>query len=302
MHIPYIINFWKLKAKILGKEKLNPWDLYAPLELEEKEIPFEEGLNMFYSVIKDFDSEFYNFSKGMFEQGRVDVFPKKGKRGGAFASYEKDVPSFVLLNYTNKLKDVSTLAHELGHATHGYLSQKQKGQVFDSPLSLAETASIFNELLLSEKLKESLSEKELMAFLAEQLDDFFGTIFRQVQYVLFEKRVHETILDGKELSYLDFNKMWREESIKLTGDSVKYDSKAEEEVNWSRIPHIFRYPFYCYAYAFGNLLSFSLYEQYKEEGDSFVEKYKNILRAGGSKTPYELLKENGFRYKVKRLL
>jgi oligoendopeptidase F len=203
------------------------------------------------------------------------------------------LPSCVLLNYTNKLNDVSTLAHEFGHSIHAYLSTIQKPQVYYSGTSMAETASIFNETLLNNALEKTLTESEKLGFLENQLSDIFSTIFRQVQYTLFEKRVHEAVYNGQELSYNDFNKIWREEQTKMTGDYVEYSLEAEKESGWSSIPHIFATPFYCYSYAFGNILSFALYEKYVEEGQGFVEKYKNILRSGGSKPPYDLLMENG---------
>lgn len=297
---PIYQRYLKIKAKLLGKSKLKNSDLLAPISNVEKEFKFEESLNLFLDVMKNFDEEFYNYTVDMFENGRVDVFPKHGKRGGAFASYTEGFESFVLLNHTNKIRDVMTLAHELGHATHGHLSQIQKSQVFDSTLSLAETASVFNEMILSETIMKNLNNLEKLDFLEKKLDDIFSTIFRQVQYVLFEKKVHETIFMGKELTYIDFNTIWREEQIKMTGNTVEYDVKAEDECSWSTIPHIFRSPFYCYSYAFGNLLTFALYNQYKKEGKKFVNKYKNILRAGGSRKPYELLLENGLDIKSRK--
>lgn len=200
----------------------------------------------------------------------------------------------MLLNHTNKLRDVSTLSHELGHATHGHLAQIQKPAVYDSPLSLAETASIFNEMLLSEKIRKELSQEEYKEFLNEKLSDVFATIFRQIQYIAFERRAHEAIFAGQELTYHDFNRMWREEQIRMTGESIVYDVTQEDESGWSMIPHIFASPFYCYAYAFGNILVFALYNRYIKEGASFVESYKNILRSGGSKRPKDLLAEYGF--------
>jgi len=290
---PIYQRYLKVKAKLLGKTKLKNSDLLAPISKKEKEYKFEEGLKIFLDVIKEFDEEFYNYSVDMFEDGRVDVFPKEGKRGGAFAQYVQGFESFVMLNYTNKLNDISTLAHELGHAMHGHLSQIQKSEVFSSGLSLAETASVFNEMILSQTLIKKLEGEEKLEYLEEKLSDISSTIFRQIQYILFEKRVHQTILSGEALTYKDFNIMWREEQIKMCGDLVEYDVPAEDESSWSSIPHIFRTPFYCYSYAFGNILTFALFNKYKEEGKPFVEKYKNILRAGGSKVPYDLLKENG---------
>jgi oligoendopeptidase F len=288
-------KYMMVKCLLLNKEHLEEWDRNAPYVIgEQKEIPFEEGLEMYLDVIKKFDKEFYNYSVDMFESGRVDVYPNKGKRGGAYAQYVKNVESFVLLNYTNKLDDVLTLAHELGHAIHGHLSQEQKSAVFSSPLSLAETASIFNETLMFDSLLEKIDDRdEKISILVERLDGAFNTIFRQVQIVLFEREIHERIRNEEELSYVDFNKIWRRLTSELYGKAVHFDNDAEDDAMWSYIPHIFRTPFYCYTYAFGNLLSLSLYEMYKNEGDAFIPKYKEILKAGGSVPPEELLMRYG---------
>ena len=290
---PIYHKYLKLKAKMLGKEVLNDWDLFAPTKNEQKEILFEEGLNIYLENIKTFDQEFYEYSKSAFEKGRVDVFPKSGKRSGAFCLYDAHLPSFVMLNYTNKVDDVSTIAHEFGHSIHAYLSTVQKPQVYFSGISMAETASIFNETLLNETLLKTIDDKEKVSFLENNLQEIFSTIFRQIQYVLFERRVHNEVFDDKHLSYQDYNKMWREEQEKLTGGQVIYSVEADKEIGWSGIPHIFNTPFYCYSYSFGNILSFALYQKYREEGQSFIENYKNILRSGGSKSPYDLLIEHG---------
>ncbi len=200
----------------------------------------------------------------------------------------------MLLNYTGKLADVPTLSHELGHAIHGHLSQVQRDSVYGSSLCLAETASIFSEMLLSEKIKTRLSPEEYTDFLSNELFDAFSSIFRQIQYVLFERKAHEMIHSGKELTYHDLNTLWRSEQMKMSGDSITYDVPAEEEIGWATIPHIFNSPFYCYAYAFGHLLVFALYDRYRKEGKSFIADYKNILRAGGSVRPKELLAQYGF--------
>lgn len=268
--------------------------MIAPLSKIDKQYEFDEAVALHLDTMKDFDQEFHDYSVDMLESGRMDIFPKSGKRYGAFASYRQGEESFVLLNYTKTLNDISTLSHELGHAIHGHLSQGQKPAVYDSPLSLAETASIFSEMLLSEKIKQVLSLEERAEFLNEQLGDFFATIFRQIQYVAFEKRVHEAIASGQELTYHDYNAMWREEQIKMCGTDMAHDVPDTEESGWSMIPHIFASPFYCYAYAFGNILVFALYNRYKQEGKPFIESYKDILRAGGSERPKDLLARHGF--------
>ncbi len=292
---PLYQRFLKLKAKKMGVKKLSVYDFFAPITNSSKEFPFQEGFQKYLDIIKTFDQEFFDYSKEIFENGRVDVFPKKGKMGGAYANYDKDCSSFVMLNYTNKFSDVMTLAHELGHAIHGHLSQKQVSSCYGSPLSLAETASIFNETLVFEKFLEegSFSEEQEVHYRFEQLEDIFATTFRQIQYVLFEKRVHEAFDRGEELSHQEFNIMWREAQVELTGDAVEYKVPAKNEFGWSSIPHIFHTPFYCYSYSFGNLLSLSLYKLYKKDGQEFVERYKNILRAGGSERPEQLLLKNG---------
>jgi oligoendopeptidase F len=196
------------------------------------------------------------------------------------------------LNFTGKLRDVSTISHELGHAIHGHLSQGQEAPVYDSPLSMAETASIFSEMLLGEKVKSLVSTEEYREYLNERLGDIFATIFRQVQYVVFERQVHEQIHKGAELSYKDLNTLWRAEQDKLYGGVVRYDTDAENESGWSMIPHIFHTPFYCYAYAFGNILTFALYNKV-QSGELTKEDYKDILRAGGSERPRDILGRYG---------
>ncbi|MEI6728815.1 MAG: M3 family oligoendopeptidase [bacterium] len=283
------------QQKDTSSDKIKSWNLYAPISKTEKSIEFNDALELFLKTIRGFDQEFYEFCKSMFDQERVDVFPKPGKRSGAFASYQKGTESFVLLNYTGKLHDVPTIAHELGHATHGHFSQAQKEQVFDSGLCLAETASIFNEILFADVLSKTLTtDEEKIDFLDKRLVDIFATIFIQIMYVNFEKDVHETIASGQDLTYEDFNRIWRSKQKELFGDLVEFEGDEQTAVGWSSIPHIFRTPFYCYSYAFGNILTFALYERYLQEGQKFVADYKAILKSGGSLSPQELLKQHGF--------
>lgn len=279
-------------SEINSEWQFSVWDIGAPLGRSDKDFTFEEAYDLHLSVMQDFDSDFYEYSKRMIEEERIDVFPRAGKRGGAYASYRKWEESFVLLNFTGKLRDVSTISHELGHAIHGHLSQVQEAPVYDSPLSMAETASIFSEMLLGEKVKSLVSADEYKEYLNERLGDIFATIFRQVQYVTFERQVHEQIHAGAELTYKDLNTLWRGEQEKLYGGVVKYDIAPEDESGWSMIPHIFHTPFYCYAYAFGNLLTFALYNKV-QDGSLSVEDYKDILRAGGSERPRDLLAKYG---------
>ena len=289
---PLYQRFLRAKANMLGLKDFWVYDVGAPMGNVEKEFTFEEAYDLHLSVMKDFDEDFYNYSLEMIREERIDAFPRAGKRGGAFASYRKWDPSFVLLNFTGKLRDVSTISHELGHAIHGHLSQVQEAPVYDSALSMAETASIFSEMLLGEKVKSLVSQEEYKEYLNERLGDVFATIFRQVQYVIFERAVHSQIHTGQELTYKELNGMWRDAQESLYSGTVVYDIPREEESGWSMIPHIYHTPFYCYAYAFGNLLTFSLYNKV-QSGELSREDYKDILRSGGSERPRDLLGRYG---------
>ncbi len=293
-------KFLKIKTKLLNKKKLNNYDIYAPINSKEKKINFNEAINLYFKSIKTFDNIFYKYSKDMFKEARVDVFAKKGKMNGAFASFTKGFESYILLNFNNKIDDVFTLAHEMGHAIHGHLRQHLKSENFSAPLILEETSSIFNEMLLFDELKKNLTNKEKLILIEKKLSSIFATIFLQIQYVLFEKEIHEKILNDNQLTFIDFNKIWRNKQIEMYGNTIKFDLPKNQETGWSMIPHIFKSPFYCYSYAFGNLLSFALFKKYKIQGKKFIPKYINILKSGGSKKPYDLLIENNINIKSKK--
>ncbi len=294
-HPELVSGSWETKkedSEIHSEWLFSVWDTGAPLGSVDKDFTFDEAYDLHLSVMKDFDQDFYDYSKRMIEEERIDVFPRAGKRGWAFASYRKWDESFVLLNFTGKLRDVSTISHELGHAIHGHLSQGQEAPVYDSPLSMAETASIFAEMLLGEKVKSLVTADEYREYLNERLGDIFATIWRQVNYVSFEREVHTQIHSGNELTYKELNSLWRVEQEKLYGGVVEFDVPAEDESGWSMIPHIYHTPFYCYAYAFGNLLTFALYNKV-QSGELTKEDYKDILRAGGSERPRDILNRYG---------
>lgn len=249
-YYPLYQRFLRAKQKHLGVETLYGYDVHAPIFKIEKKVSYEEAMKMVQDMFDGFDSRFGDYAKSMMNEGRVDVFPKAGKRGGAFASYDKGLESFVLLNFTDTIDDVFTLAHELGHAIHGHLAQVQKSPVYDAPLVLAETASIFSESLLMERIQGTLSAEEKLELLNQKLLDVFGSIHRQIMYVSFERRVHEHIHAGGEMTYKELNLWWDEESKKLSGDAVTPILGPEKNYTWSAIPHIFATPFYCYAYSF----------------------------------------------------
>ncbi len=292
-YYPLYQRFLSAKQKHLGLSELYGYDVHAPIFKIEKKIPYEEACATVIEMFEGFDSRFGNYARDMLEAGRVDAFPKAGKRGGAFASYDKWVESFVLLNYTDTVDDSFTLAHELWHAIHGHLAQVQKSPVYDAPLVLAETASIFSESLLMEKISTTLSPEEKLELLNQKLLDVFGSIHRQIMYVSFERRVHEDIHTGGELTYRELNLWWNEESHKLSGDALTTVLPPEKNFTWSAIPHIFSTPFYCYAYSFGMLVSLALVEKYKREGSGMIEDYVKLLSSGGSVPPVEILQSIG---------
>lgn len=294
---PLYHKFLERKRQLLNLSKLHTYDIFAPVNFNgektdsEEIFTFEEGWELYKKAIDNVDPILSKYSDDMLQGGRISVFPKLGKSTGAFANYSKTTPSFVLLNWANTRNDVTTLAHELGHAFHGELSKKQKDAVYSTPLTLAETASIFNETLMFETiLNEMEDDGERKELILNRLDDIFGTIFRQVAYVRFEKACHESFLKNEPLSVDDYDSLWTEEMKKLYGSDIEVEENLIKH-GWSSIPHIFHSPFYCYTYAFGNIISLNIYENYKKAEDKkmFISKYHELLASGGSDTPENLL-------------
>lgn len=289
---PLYHEFLKKKKELLGIEDFSIHDVFAPLVSgEQKTCSFEEGWKLFLEAIKDVDPVLYGYSERMLEDARISVFPKKGKVSGAYANYMPFVPEFMLLNWTDTLGDVATLAHEMGHCFHGWLSKKQNPLVYGTPLTLAETASIFSETIMFDALmRTDMTEAERQRAIVQRLDDIFGTIFRQISYILFERRCHESFDKNEPLTYEDYNRMWAEEVVALYGPGVTADPSLMQ-FGWSWIPHIYHTPFYCYTYAFGNIISLNLVQQYKnaDNKQEFITKYHEFLSAGGSERPEDLL-------------
>ncbi|WP_456470787.1 M3 family oligoendopeptidase [Caminibacter sp.] len=275
-------DYYNIKKELLGYERLYDYDRYAPIKLSDKtpEISYEEAKELVLKAFKNFSQTFYEIAKKAFEEGWIDVYPKEGKRSGAFShSATPAAHPYVLLNYTNQRRDVFTLAHELGHAIHQYLAKDVGYLNQDTPLTTAETASIFAEMLLFEEIKKTLSKEELIETYAAKLEDIFATLFRQIVFTNFERRVHSF----DELKPEEYNKLWMEENQKMFGESV-YLTK-NYEIWWSYIPHFIHSPFYCYAYSYAQLLVLSLYKLYKEGFENFEEKYIEFLKQGGSIPP-----------------
>ncbi len=285
---PIVEEYYNIKKNLLGYEKLYDYDRYAPIKLTDKnrEISFEEAKEMVLNAFKNFSNTFYEIALKAFNENWIDVYPKESKRGGAFShSATPKAHPYVLLNYTNQRRDVFTLAHELGHAIHQYLAKDVGYLNQDTPLTTAETASIFAEMLLFEELKKRLTKEELIELYANKLEDIFATLFRQIVFTNFERRVHAQ----DELKPSEFNKIWMEENQKMFGNSV-YLTK-NYEIWWSYIPHFIHSPFYCYAYSYAQLLVLTLYRLYKEGFENFEEKYIKFLSQGGSLPPKKQFKE-----------
>jgi oligoendopeptidase F len=285
-----VSDYYEIKAKLLGIKKLKDYDRYAPIEKSKKRYDFEKSKKIVLEAFGEFNPQFADIAKKALDEGWCDVYPKNKKRGGAFSHpATPDTHPFVLLNHTNRRRDLFTLAHELGHAVHQYLSKDVGYLCADTPLTTSETASVFAEMLVFDYIKKDAKKEELISLYASKLEDIFATLFRQVIFTTFERRVHahEGELDSKT-----FNSYWLEENKKMFGKSVKLTK--DYRYWWSYIPHFIHSPFYCYAYSYGQLLVLALYGLYKGDYDNFVEKYTKFLSSGGSKSPKELIEKFGF--------
>ena len=284
-------RYFKLKAKHLGLEKLRRYDIYAPVAKSDKAFEFDAAAHMVLDSFSAFDPQVGELAQRVFDQDRLDSEVRKGKQGGAFcASVNPGDTPYVLMNYTGRARDVATLAHELGHAIHSMLAAQHSTFTFHSSLPLAETASTFGEMMLTEKLLATETDDAVRRdILFKQMDDAFATILRQVYFALFEREAHALVM--KNASVDELSAAYLENLKEQFGDSLELSEDFKWE--WVSVPHIYHTPFYVYAYAFGQLLVFSLYQQFKAEGDSFKPKYLKILSAGGAEAPAKILGEAG---------
>ena len=284
-------RYFRLKAKKLGVDKLRRYDIYAPVTKADKRFSYEEAVGLTFEAFERFDQVFASKARRVFDEKHVDSEVRKGKMGGAFCSTVlPELTPWVLLNYQGKSEDVSTMAHELGHAVHSMMAEEHTLYTQHACLPLAETASTFGEMTLTDLMLEretDASVKEDILF--GQLDDAFATILRQIYFAIFERDAHARII--QDASVDELSELYLENLREEFGDAV--DVSDEFKYEWVSIPHIFGTPFYVYAYAFGQLLVFALYKRYQEEGESFKPKYLRILSAGGSIAPVQLLAEAG---------
>jgi oligoendopeptidase F len=281
-------RWYRLKAKLLGVERLADYDRMASVTEDQVSFPFAQAREIVLDCYSSFSPELGKVAGAFFEENRIDAPVRPAKRGGAFcASAVPSVEPYVLLNYTSQRRDVLTLAHELGHGVHFALAARQGIFHQSTPLTLAETASVFGETIVFERLlAEDSSPASRLALLAENLEDTIATVFRQVAMNRFEDLVHTARREEGELSVERFGELWAESQTELLGDSVEVTDGYRSW--WSYIPHFIGTPGYVYAYAYGQLLALSVYERYEQEGAALVPQYLEMLAAGGSKSPEEL--------------
>ena len=284
-------RWFRLKAGWLGMDKLRRYDIYAPLSSSEKTYPFGEAAAMVLDCLKGFSPELADHALRVFADGHLDSEVRPGKSGGAFCSSPlPGLTPWVLVNYNGKVGDVATLAHELGHAVHAQMAQDHSVLTFHSSLPMAETASVFVEVLLLERLLSEEADPALRRdILARFVDDAYATVMRQAYFVLFEREAHALIEEGQTTDHLAERYLANLEE--QFGDAVELSDEFRWE--WVSIPHIYQTPFYCYAYSFGQLLVLALYRQFEAEGETFIPKYLKILAYGGSQSPAEILDEAG---------
>jgi oligoendopeptidase F len=286
-------RYYRMKAKWMGKEKLMHWDRNAPLPQEDtREIAWPAAQDMVLSAYGEFSPEMAEIAKQFFDKKWIDAPARPGKSPGAFA--HPTVPSahpYVLLNYQGKSRDVMTLAHELGHGVHQVLAARQGALMASTPLTLAETASVFGEMLTFQRLLKAADDPaKRKIMLASKVEDMLNTVVRQIAFYTFERRLHTARKDG-ELTPDQINAIWMSVQTESLGDAIEFGPGYD--VFWTYIPHFIHSPFYVYAYAFGDCLVNSLYARYQESSDGFQTKYFEMLKAGGTKHHSELLKPFG---------
>jgi oligoendopeptidase F len=283
-----VSRYYQLKREILGFEKLTHYDRYAPIFSSEKEIPFDHAKEIVLNAFGEFSPVMRDVAQLFFDRSWIDAAVRKGKRGGAFCSYvTPDLHPYVFLSYLNKIDDVSTLGHELGHGVHAYLAREHGYLSFASVLPLAELASTFGEMLVFESLQAESSPEDKLALYAGKIESTFATIFRQAAMFRFEQAIHEHRRTKGELTVEDYSGYWQSEQSAMFGDSVELGD--EHRFWWMYVSHFISSPFYVYAYTFGELLVLALYAKYRKEGMSFVPKFVEMLKVGGSMSPEETL-------------
>jgi len=288
---PVFQRYFRLKAGWIGMGKLRRYDLYAPLAGAEKEYAYDTAVNMVLDTFTEFSPQMGVLARKVFDDGHVDAEVRHGKQSGAFcASAFPGVSPWVLLNYNGRAYDVTVMAHEMGHAIHALLAQHHTLLTFHSSLPLAETASVFSEMLLTEKFLALETDQAVRRdLLARLIDRTYASVGRQGYFAVWEKEAHELVHQGKTAD--EMAARYFEHLQQQFGDSL--DLSDDFRWEWILISHFYGVPFYVYAYAFGQLLVLALYQMYKREGEAFKSKYLKILSYGGAEPPMRILKEAG---------
>ncbi|AJE03018.1 M3 family oligoendopeptidase [Geobacter pickeringii] len=289
---PLAQDYFRLKARLLGLPKLKNTDVYAPVGETDRRYTYEEAKGLVLDAYGRFLPRFREMAEAFFAERRIDVLPRPGKSGGAFCmGMTPRLVPYLLLNFTGNLRDVATLAHEMGHGLHFALAQKQTMLNYHAPLPLAETASVFGEMLLTRHLLEREDDPKVkVALLCAKIEDIIATTFRQNVLTRFEERMHRERQQGL-LTSSQLCNLWWEENDRLYGDSV--EMIPPYRWGWSYISHFIHARFYCYSYTFAELLVLSLYRKYLEEGEPFIPTYLAILESGGSQSPADTVRPAG---------
>jgi oligoendopeptidase F len=292
-HHATVQRYYRLKGRLLGIEPLYDYDRYAPISADMPTCDWATARRIVQEGYDTFSPQAGEVIRRFFDRHWIDAELRPGKRGGAFsASAVPSVHPYILLNFTDKLRDVMTLAHELGHGLHQYLARPVGYLQCDTPLTTAETASVFGEMLIFQRLQQIYPEpRTRLAMLCSKIEDGFATVFRQVVLTRFEQSLHRARAEQGELTTEQINELWLAANRPMHGDVVR----LSEDYGWwwLYISHFIHTPFYCYAYAFGELLVLALVQKYRQEGSAFVPRYLDLLSAGGSEAPHVLLSRLG---------
>jgi len=291
--LPTVARYYRLKRHLLGLDELFDYDRYAPLGEAIDIIPWPRARELVLDAYGRFSPRMASIATEFFSQRWIDAATRPGKRGGAFcASTVPSVHPYVLLNYQGRPRDVQTLAHELGHGVHQYLARDRGLFASDTPLTTAETASVFGEMLVFQSLKGEVTDPaQRLTLLCAKIEDSFATVFRQAIMSRFEQSLHKARADEGELTTERIGELWLAANRPMFGDALTLTDDYRHW--WMYIPHFIHSPFYTYAYSFGELLVLALYERYRADGDAFVPAYLDLLAAGGSAPPAELLGHMG---------
>lgn len=290
---PIAHRYYRLKARLLGVEKLELFDQYAPISDVKDTMTYQEAQQVILESFGRFAPQFQEIAALFFDQGWIDAELRQGKRGGAFcAGITPSLHPYVLCNYTDDLRDAMTVAHELGHGIHDYLARKQTLFNYYPTLPVAETASVFGEMLVFDYLvARSDDPATQLSLICSKIEDNFATVYRQNAMTRFEEQVYARRAAQGRLTPAQIGETWLAANTPYYGDAVRLTEGYQ--LGWSYIPHFINTPFYCYAYVFGQLLVLALYGMYRQEGTPFIPRYMDLLAAGGSQAPADLLKTMG---------